>query len=155
MKIKFCRKRVAGMYSAMPICLCTGNKPVFFYYGLCLSLTLHVVLLIKFHLLLQAIVEIAYIFSQSVVYGVIVYAMIDFEWIVAKFFWYLLFMFFTLLYFTFFGMMAVAATPNQHIAAAFYGLWNLFSGFIVSQTVSALSHCCLRDCLQFLKTIFV
>ncbi|RVW58195.1 Pleiotropic drug resistance protein 1 [Vitis vinifera] len=42
------------------------------------------------------------------------------------------------LYFTFFGMMAVAATPNQHIAviiaAAFYALWNLFSGFIVPRT---------------------
>ncbi|RVW58196.1 Pleiotropic drug resistance protein 1, partial [Vitis vinifera] len=33
---------------------------------------------------------------------------------------------------------AVAATPNQHIAAiiaaAFYALWNLFSGFIIPRT---------------------
>ncbi|RVW28717.1 Pleiotropic drug resistance protein 1 [Vitis vinifera] len=83
----------------------------------------------------QALVEIPYIFSQAVVYGLIVYAMIGFEWTAAKFFWYLFFMFFTLMYFTFYGMMAVAATPNQNIAsivaAAFYGLWNLFSGFIV------------------------
>ncbi|WJZ94699.1 hypothetical protein VitviT2T_013534 [Vitis vinifera] len=61
--------------------------------------------------------------------------MIGFEWTAAKFFWYLFFMFFSLLYFTFYGMMAVAATPNQHIAAivasSFYTLWNLFSGFIV------------------------
>ena len=91
----------------------------------------------------QALVEIPYVFSQAVVYGVIVYAMIGFEWTAAKFFWYLFFMFFTLLYFTFYGMMAVAATPNQHIAAivaaAFYGLWNLFSGFIVPRTVSSLN----------------
>ncbi|KAJ9692497.1 hypothetical protein PVL29_011517 [Vitis rotundifolia] len=101
----FYRERAAGMYSALP-----------YAFG-------------------QALVEIPYVFAQAVVYGVIVYAMIGFEWTAAKFFWYLFFMFFTLLYFTFYGMMAVAATPNQNIAsivaAAFYGLWNLFSGFIV------------------------
>ncbi|KAJ9692524.1 hypothetical protein PVL29_011532 [Vitis rotundifolia] len=104
----FYRERAAGMYSAMPYAFA------------------------------QALVEIPYIFAQAAVYGVIVYAMIGFEWTAAKFFWYLFFMFFTLLYFTFYGMMAVAATPNQHIAAivaaAFYGLWNLFSGFIVPRT---------------------
>ncbi|RWW68751.1 hypothetical protein BHE74_00023697 [Ensete ventricosum] len=61
--------------------------------------------------------------------------MIGFEWTVAKFFWYIFFMYFTLLYFTFYGMMTVGITPNHNIAAivsaAFYGLWNLFSGFIV------------------------
>ncbi|RVW77076.1 Pleiotropic drug resistance protein 1 [Vitis vinifera] len=101
----FYRERAAGMYSALP-----------YAFG-------------------QALVEIPYVFAQAVVYGVIVYAMIGFEWTAAKFFWYLFFMFFTLLYFTFYGMMAVAATPNQHIAsivaATFYTLWNLFSGFIV------------------------
>ena len=101
------------------------------------------VLLIKIHLLIQALVEIPCVLSQAVVYGAIVYAMIGFEWTAAKFFWYLFFTFFSQLYFTFFGMMAVAATPNQHIAtiiaAAFYALWNLFSGFIVPRTVSALN----------------
>ncbi|XP_059595508.1 pleiotropic drug resistance protein 1 [Vitis vinifera] len=101
----FYRERAAGMYSALP-----------YAFG-------------------QALVEIPYVFAQAVVYGVIVYAMIGFEWTAAKFFWYLFFMFFTLLYFTFYGMMAVAATPNQNIAsivaATFYTLWNLFSGFIV------------------------
>ena len=101
------------------------------------------ILIIKFLLLLQALVEIPYVFAQAVAYGVIVYAMIGFEWTAAKFFWYLFFMFFTLLYFTFYGMMAVAATPNQNIAsivaATFYTLWNLFSGFIVPRNVSALN----------------
>ncbi|KAL6334259.1 hypothetical protein AAG906_014657 [Vitis piasezkii] len=104
----FYRERAAGMYSAMPYAFA------------------------------QALVEIPYVFSQAVVYGAIVYAMIGFEWTTAKFFWYMFFTFFSLLYFTFFGMMAVAATPNQHIAAiiaaAFYALWNLFSGFIVPRT---------------------
>ena len=86
-------------------------------------------------------IEIPYIFWQALVYGVIVYAMIGFEWTVTKFIWYLFFMYFTLLYFTFYGMMTVAVTPNHHIASivssAFYGLWNLFSGFVVPRTVSS------------------
>ncbi|XWS19045.1 hypothetical protein CRYUN_Cryun32bG0097300 [Craigia yunnanensis] len=101
----FYRERAAGMYSAMPYAIA------------------------------QVLIEIPYIFIQSAVYGIIVYAMIGFEWTAAKFFWYLFFMYFTLLYFTFYGMMAVAVTPNYHIAAivslAFYGIWNVFSGFII------------------------
>ena len=90
--------------------------------------------------MLQVLIELPYVFVQASAYGFIVYAMIGFEWTVAKFFWYLFFMYFTLLYFTFYGMMAVAMTPNHHIAAivssAFYGIWNLFSGFIVPRPVS-------------------
>ncbi|KAA8541857.1 hypothetical protein F0562_023009 [Nyssa sinensis] len=101
----FYRERAAGMYSALPYAFA------------------------------QVVIEIPYVFVQAAVYGIIVYSMIGFEWTVAKFFWYLFFMYFTLLYFTFYGMMAVAVTPNHHIAAivsaAFYGIWNLFSGFIV------------------------
>lgn len=84
-------------------------------------------------------IELPYIFIQTIIYGVIVYAMIGFEWTVAKFIWYLFFMYFTLLYFTLYGMMTVAVTPNHSIAAiissAFYAVWNLFSGFIVPKTV--------------------
>ncbi|PKI62067.1 hypothetical protein CRG98_017440 [Punica granatum] len=104
----FYRERAAGMYSTLPYAVA------------------------------QVLIEIPYILAQAVTYGVIVYAMIGFEWTVVKFFWYLFFMYFTLLYFTFYGMMAVAVTPNHHIAsivsAAFYGLWNLFSGFIIPRT---------------------
>ena len=74
------------------------------------------------------------------VYGLIVYAMIGFEWNAAKLFWYLFFMYFTLLCYTYFGMMAVAMTPNQQVASivssAFYSIWNLFSGFIIPRPVS-------------------
>ncbi|CDP04831.1 unnamed protein product [Coffea canephora] len=83
----------------------------------------------------QVVVELPYLLVQTAIYGVLVYAMIGFEWTAAKFFWYLFFMYFTLWYFTAYGMMTVAVTPNQNIAAivssSFYSIWNLFSGFIV------------------------
>ncbi|KAH9724818.1 ABC transporter G family member 40 [Citrus sinensis] len=91
----------------------------------------------------QVMIEIPYVLVLSVVYGVIVYAMIGFEWTAAKFFWYLFFMFFSLLYFTFYGMMTVAMTPNHNIAAIvsilFFGLWNVFSGFVIPRPVSIVS----------------
>ncbi|KAF5456683.1 hypothetical protein F2P56_026134 [Juglans regia] len=104
----FYRERAAGMYSALPYAI-----------G-------------------QVVIELPYNFLQTVIYGVIVYAMMGFEWKVGKFLWYLFFMYFTLLYFTFYGMMTVAITPNHNIAtilsSGFYAIWNIFSGFVVPQT---------------------
>ncbi|KAL5786120.1 hypothetical protein ACOSQ2_008512 [Xanthoceras sorbifolium] len=104
----FYRERAAGMYSALP-----------YAFG-------------------QVAIEIPHIFVQTVIYGVIVYGMIGFEWTASKFLWYIFFMFFTLLYFTFYGMMTVAVTPDHNIAGIissfFYVFWNLFSGFIVPRT---------------------
>ncbi|CAI0473631.1 unnamed protein product [Linum tenue] len=101
----FYRERAAGMYSALP-----------YAYA-------------------QVMIEIPYILVQSVVYGVITYSMMGFEWEAKKFLWYIFFMFFSLLYFTYYGMMTVAITPNHHIASIissfFYSIWNLFAGFIV------------------------
>ncbi|KAL8034647.1 hypothetical protein ABFX02_12G042200 [Erythranthe guttata] len=101
----FYRERAAGLYSALP-----------YAFG-------------------QAVIEIPYGFAQAITYGTIVYAMIGFEWTAAKYWWYIYFMFFSLLYFTFYGMMAVALTPNHHISNIisffFYALWNLFSGFVI------------------------
>ncbi|XP_059293144.1 pleiotropic drug resistance protein 1 [Lycium ferocissimum] len=101
----FYRERAAGMYSAIP-----------YAFG-------------------QVFIEIPYVFAQAIFYGIIVYAMIGFEWDAGKFFWYMFIMYTTLLYFTFYGMMTVAVTPNQNVAsivaAFFYAIWNLFSGFIV------------------------
>ncbi|KAL5709532.1 ABC transporter G member 39 [Ranunculus cassubicifolius] len=99
------RERAAGMYSALPYAFA------------------HVA------------IEIPHIFIQTLIYGVVVYAMIGFEWTAAKFFWNMFYMFFTFLYFTYYGMMAVALTPNQAMASilssAFYSIWNLFSGFLL------------------------
>ncbi|KAJ6406291.1 hypothetical protein OIU84_009921 [Salix udensis] len=104
----FYRERAAEMYSALPYAFA------------------------------QVMIEIPYTLVQALIYGVIVYSMIGFEWTIIKFFWYIFFMFFTLLYMTFYGMMNVAITPNQGIASlvssAFYAIWNLFSGFIIPRT---------------------
>ncbi|XP_043694952.1 pleiotropic drug resistance protein 1-like isoform X2 [Telopea speciosissima] len=104
----FYRERAAGMYSAMPYAFA------------------------------QVFIELPYVFIQTIVYALIVYAMIGLHWEVAKFFWYIFFIYFTLLYFTLFGMVTVALTPNRNIAAvisaAFYAMWNLFSGFIIPKS---------------------
>ncbi|KAK9054686.1 hypothetical protein SSX86_025765 [Deinandra increscens subsp. villosa] len=101
----FYRERAAGMYSALPYAFA------------------------------QVLVEIPYVLVQTGVYSVIVYSMIGFEWTAAKFFWYLFFQLCCFLYMTFYGMMTVAITPNANIAAiiaaSFYGIFNLFSGFII------------------------
>lgn len=94
---------------------------------------------------MQVAIEIPYVLVQTIIYVVIVYAMIGFEWTTDKFFWYLFFMYFTLLYLTFYGMMSVAVTPNHNIAAIvssfFYLVWILFSEFIIPKTVSSgFSH---------------
>ncbi|KAL2472415.1 ABC transporter G family member 40 [Abeliophyllum distichum] len=101
----FYRERAAGMYSALP-----------YAYS-------------------QFLIEIPYVFVQSVIYSSIVYSMMSLEWTAEKFLWYTFFMFFSLSYFVLYGMMTVAVTPNHNIAAIistfFYAFWNLFSGFIV------------------------
>ncbi|XVF88175.1 hypothetical protein PTKIN_Ptkin19aG0029300 [Pterospermum kingtungense] len=104
----FYRERAAGMYLALP-----------YAFG-------------------QLVIELPYTLIQTVIYGVIVYAMIGYEWTARKFFWFIFFMYFTLLYYTFYGMMTVAVTPNFNIAAIvstfFYRIWNVFSGFIIPRT---------------------
>ncbi|KAK9232143.1 hypothetical protein WN943_022386 [Citrus x changshan-huyou] len=85
--------------------------------------------------LAQIMIEIPYVFVQSLIYSSIVYAMMSFDWTAAKFFWYIFYMYFALLFFTLYGMTAVAVTPTHHIASIvstlFFGLWLLFSGFII------------------------
>ncbi|XP_008785597.2 ABC transporter G family member 39 [Phoenix dactylifera] len=101
----FYREKAAGMYSALPYAFA------------------------------QVLIEIPHVFLQALIYGIIVYSLIGFDWTLQKFFWYLFFTFFTFLYFTFYGMMAVAMTPNSDIAAivstAFYAIWNIFAGYLI------------------------
>ncbi|KAL0562037.1 hypothetical protein IC582_002485 [Cucumis melo] len=86
----------------------------------------------------QVTIELPYTFSQSLIYCIIVYAMMAFEWSFAKVLWFFFFMYFTFLYFTYYGMMGIAATPSYHfsliISTAFYGMWNLFCGFLIPRT---------------------
>ncbi|KAE8718787.1 ABC transporter G family member 38 [Hibiscus syriacus] len=99
------RERAAGMYSALPYAFA------------------------------QIAIEIPYTIAQVAIYGVVVYAMMGFQWTASKFFLNTFFMFITVLLFIYYGIMVVAVSPNQAAAAVlsgvFYTAWNLFSGFII------------------------
>ncbi len=92
--------------------------------------------------ILQLTVELPYVFLQSLIFGTLVYSMVQFEWTPGKFFLFLFVVYFTLLVFTYWGMLTVALTPNAHVAAiissAAFGIWNLFAGFLVPHPVSFL-----------------
>uniref|UniRef100_A0A1J3IHM4 ABC transporter G family member 35 n=4 Tax=Noccaea caerulescens TaxID=107243 RepID=A0A1J3IHM4_NOCCA len=101
----FYREKAAGMYSALPYAIS------------------------------QVTCELPYVLIQTAYYSIIVYAMVGFEWKASKFFWFLFINYFSFLYWTYYGMMTVSLTPNQQVASifasAFYGIFNLFSGFII------------------------
>uniref|UniRef100_A0A2C9UZ79 ABC transporter domain-containing protein n=2 Tax=Manihot esculenta TaxID=3983 RepID=A0A2C9UZ79_MANES len=101
----FYREKAAGMYSALPYATA------------------------------QVISELPYVLVQTTYYTVIVYAMVAFEWTAAKFFWFYFISFLSFLYFTYYGMMTASLSPNLQVAAifaaAFYAVFNLFSGFFI------------------------
>lgn len=112
---------------------------------------------------MQVAVEFPYVLVQSLTYSSIFYSMASFEWNLWKFIWYIFFMYFTLLYFTFFGMMTISVTPNLNVAAIvaapFFMLWNLFSGFMVPYMViislaikGTLVFSYPEECFPFLHT---
>ena len=84
--------------------------------------------------------EIPYVLMQVVLFMLIAYPMIGYEWTAAKFFWFMYTMLCTLLYFVYLGMLMVSLTPNIQVASIlasmFYTLQNLMSGFIVPAPVS-------------------
>ncbi|KAM7478542.1 hypothetical protein LguiA_026755 [Lonicera macranthoides] len=83
----------------------------------------------------QVIIEVPYLFAQSLAFVIITYPMIGYYWSAHKVFWYFYAMFCSLLHFTYLGMLLVSSTPSFPIAAilqsAFYTMFNLFSGFII------------------------
>ncbi|XP_030522373.1 pleiotropic drug resistance protein 2-like [Rhodamnia argentea] len=101
----FYRERAAGMYSELPYAFA------------------------------QVAIETIYVAVQTVIYSLILYSMIGFEWKLGKvlYFYYFIFMCYT--YFSMYGMMVVALTPGHQIAsitmAFFLNFWNLFSGFFI------------------------
>ncbi|CAN0879901.1 ABC transporter G family member 39 [Linum grandiflorum] len=101
----FYRERAAGMYSALP-----------YAFG-------------------QVTIEAIYVGVQTVMYHLILYTMIGFEWKAGKFFLFFYFIYMAFVYFTLYGMMVVALTPNHQIAAVcmsfFLSFWNLFAGFLI------------------------
>lgn len=94
------------------------------------------------HFQLQVFIELPFVLFQTTYYSLIVYSMVSFEWKVEKFFWFFFVSYFSFLYFTFYGMMTVSITPNHQVAsifaAAFYGIFNLFSGFFIPKPVSTI-----------------
>ncbi|XP_059428884.1 ABC transporter G family member 34-like [Corylus avellana] len=101
----FYRERAAGMYSPLPYAFA------------------------------QVAIETVYVAIQTVVYTLLLYSMIGFEWKAAKFLWFYYYIFMCFVYFTMYGMMVVALTPGHQIAAIcmsfFLSFWNLFSGFLI------------------------
>nr|CAB3459684.1 unnamed protein product [Digitaria exilis] len=109
----FYRERAAGMYSAFP-----------YAFG-------------------QVVIELPYGLVQASIYGIIVYAMIGFEWSAAKFFWYLFFMYFTLLYYTFyvsqFGDVTKAmvdGTPVNVFVENYFGFKHSWLGIVAAVVVA-------------------
>lgn len=103
----FYRERAAGLYNALPYALAQGA------------------------------IEIPYVLLQTMLYSAVTYAMIQFEWTAAKFWWYALFMFLTLVFFTCYGLMAIAISPNEQLAMVisgfFFSFWNLLCGFLITR----------------------
>uniref|UniRef100_K4A4V3 ABC transporter domain-containing protein n=1 Tax=Setaria italica TaxID=4555 RepID=K4A4V3_SETIT len=83
----------------------------------------------------QACVEVIYNIFQGILYTVLIYAMIGYDWKADKFFYFLFFITASFNYFTTFGMMLVACTPSALLANILITfalpLWNLFAGFLV------------------------
>ena len=73
--------------------------------------------------------------------------MMGYQWSVDKFFWYLFVTLCTFLYFTYYGMLAVAISPNAQVAfvieSTFYSIFNLFSGFVITRPMSVLNIKCM------------
>ncbi|MBA0857796.1 hypothetical protein Goshw_017405 [Gossypium schwendimanii] len=104
----FYRERAAGMYSELPYAFA------------------------------QVAIEIIYTAIQTLIYTLLIYSMIGFEWTPVKFLWFYYYILTCFIYFTLYGMMVVALTPGHQIAAIvmsfFLSFWNLFSGFLISRT---------------------
>uniref|UniRef100_A0A0D3HNI1 ABC transporter domain-containing protein n=1 Tax=Oryza barthii TaxID=65489 RepID=A0A0D3HNI1_9ORYZ len=83
----------------------------------------------------QACVEVIYNILQGILYTIIIYAMIGYDWKADKFFYFMFFIVASFNYFTLFGMMLVACTPSAMLANILISfvlpLWNLFAGFLV------------------------
>ncbi|XVF05221.1 hypothetical protein REPUB_Repub05bG0153200 [Reevesia pubescens] len=101
----FYRERAAGMYSALPYAFA------------------------------QVAVETLYVAFQTIIYALLLYSMIGFDWQADKFFYFYYFIFMCFTYMSMYGMMIIALTPGQQIAAIvssfLLSLWNLFSGFLI------------------------
>uniref|UniRef100_A0A0A0K3Z7 ATP-binding cassette transporter n=1 Tax=Cucumis sativus TaxID=3659 RepID=A0A0A0K3Z7_CUCSA len=111
-RVVFYRERVAGMYTTLSYAFAKCGKVA---------------------------IETIYISVQALTYCLPLYSMLGFEWKVGKFLLFYYFYLMCFIYFTLYGMMAVALTPNHHIAFIFvfffFALWNLFTGLFIPQPI--------------------
>jgi hypothetical protein len=88
------------------------------------------------------VIEIPYVFVQTLVYTLITYAMLFFEWTATKFLWYFYCVFCLIIGFAYYGMMMVALTANEQLATIaatfFYSVFNLYAGFMIPLPVGTL-----------------
>ncbi|XP_048546731.1 ABC transporter G family member 48-like isoform X2 [Triticum urartu] len=88
--------------------------------------------------LAQACMEVIYNILQGILYTILIYVMIGYDWKVDKFFYFMFFIIASFNYFTLFGMMLVSLTPSAMLASILVSfvlpLWNLFAGFLVVRT---------------------
>lgn len=107
----FHRERAGGMYSAFPYAfsqLATWSSRHFWLRKI----------VFLFSLSNSSLSSLLFsIFAQETTYSVIVHAMPQLYWTIAKLFWYVFFTYtYHFFYFTFFRMKAIALAPNQDIA---------------------------------------
>jgi ABC-type multidrug transport system permease subunit len=85
-------------------------------------------------------IEVPYMMVTVLVFCLILYPMVGFQFTLVKFLWFVLFMTLSFMYYTLYGMMCVALTPNIEIAGGLsflvFMLWSVFSGFIISRKVN-------------------
>jgi ABC-type multidrug transport system permease subunit len=92
-------------------------------------------------IILQLLVEVPYLFAQSVIYVIVTYPMIGYSLSAYKIFWSLYGMFCTLLCFNYLGMLLISVTPNAQVAIILCSIafttMNFFAGFIVPKKVTS------------------
>ncbi|KQK15967.1 hypothetical protein BRADI_1g26040v3 [Brachypodium distachyon] len=85
----------------------------------------------------QALVEFVYSAAQGILYTVLFYGMVGFEWKADKFFYFMFFLVACFTYFTLYSMMLIACTPSQILGSVLVAFsltqWNIFAGFLISR----------------------
>lgn len=85
----------------------------------------------------QALVEFVYSAAQGVLYTVLFYGMVGFEWKADKFLYFTFFLVACFVYITLYGMMLIACTPSYILASVLVSFsimqWNIFAGFLISR----------------------
>lgn len=134
------REKFAGMYSSWSYSFAQVRDTNHRFVSLAESTLKE--LKFKFLNLLQAAIEMPYVFIQVLLYTIIIYPTIGYYWTVHKFLWFLYTSFCAVLSYVYVGLLLVSLTPNIQVATILASFFNtvqtLFSGFILPAPVSML-----------------